>query len=227
MKYTRNTSRLPPAQRALGIAIGVLALAGAPASSMAAIVCSSPSLPVPANQDGTYLNLQTGGTSNSEAGTPGWDINLYASGVPTLLLYFYWPTIPADNAGGVSTGTVYNVLNSGDTIGPTQTYSTVSGGPVPYANWHSGQTGKYLGLRFYNENTLALNYGWIQLDTGAGSGFPATVNQYCYDDTGAAIAAGALPAPTPRPAPVPTLSAWSMALLGMGLAALAGLRRKR
>ncbi len=79
MKDTRNTSLPPPAQRALGIAIGVLALAGAPASSMAAIVCSSPSpaLSVPATFDGTYLNLQTGVASATDAGAPGWDINPY------------------------------------------------------------------------------------------------------------------------------------------------------
>lgn len=218
MKYTRNTSLSLLAQRALGIAIGVLALAGAPASSMAAIVCSSPShaLSIPPTFDGTYLNLQTGVASATDMGAPGWDINPYAA--PSKLA-FNWPS----GAGGVSSGGVYSVLNSGDTIGPAQTYIDYTD-PVAAGNWGTMQTGKYFGLRFYNENTAAINYGWIQLNTGPTSGFPATINQYCYDDTGAAIAAGALP--TPTPVPVPTLSAWSMALLGMGLAALAGLRRK-
>lgn len=117
------------------------------------------------------------------------------------------------------------MLNSGDTIGPAQAYLAQAGGGNA-VNWRTTQTGKYFGLRFYNENTSAINYGWIQLNTSAASDFPATINQYCYDDTGAAIAAGALPAPTPTPTPVPTFSACSMALLRMGLAALAGLRRK-
>lgn len=189
---------------------------------MAAIVCSSPSLALSISPtfDGTYLNLQTGVASATPEGAPGWDINPYASGSQ---LAFFWS---ASTVGGVSTGTLYNVLNSGDTIGPAQAYIVFNSGENT-VNWQTTQTGKYLGLRFYNENTSAINYGWMQLNTGAASGFPATVNQYCYDDTGAAITAGALPAPTATPTPVPTLSAWSMALLGMGLAALAGLRRKR
>ena len=110
-------------------------------------------------------------------------------------LYFFWPTTPANSFGGASTATVYDALSSGATIGPAQTYIVNSGGggPAPFANWQTTQTGKYLGVRFFNESTSAINYAWLQLNTGASGGFPATINQFCYDNTGAAITAGTTP----------------------------------
>lgn len=183
-------------RRALGLSAGMLALAGAPVSGMAAIVCSSAPLSVPANIDGVYLNLVTGATGTSGSAVSGWDINLYQT---ASALYFFWPSTPANSAGGASTATVYDVLSAGAPIGPGQTYITNSGGggPAPFVNWQTTQTGKYLGIRFRNESTAAINYAWLQMDTGASGGFPATVNKYCYDNTGAAIAAGTMGVATP------------------------------
>lgn len=160
---------------------------------MAAIVCSSAAVPVPANIDGVYLNLVTGATGTAGSGVAGWDINLYQTGASAL--YFFWPTTPANSAGGASTATVYDALSAGAPIGSGQTYIVNSGGggAAPFANWQTTQTGKYLGVRFYNESTSAINYAWLQLNTGASGGFPATINQFCYDNTGATISAGTTP----------------------------------
>ena len=57
-------------------------------------------------------------------------------------------------------------------------------------NWQTANTGKYLGVRFFNEATSSVNYGWIQLDTGAAGGFPATLIQYCYQNDGTQIQTG-------------------------------------
>ena len=62
-----------------------------------------------------------------------------------------------------------------------------------FVNWQTTNTGKFLGVRFFNESTSAINYGWLQLDTGAAGGFPATINSNCYDNTGAGITAGTTP----------------------------------
>jgi len=177
-------------RRAIGLSAGALLLAGAPISGMAAINCSSSALSIPANVDGVYLNLATGATGTSGSGVGGWDINLYMTGASAL--YFFWPSTPANSAGGVSTATIYDALSAGATIGPAQTYIVNSGGggPAPFANWQTAQTGKYLGVRFYNESTSAINYAWAQMDTGASGGFPATINKYCYNKAGAAITAG-------------------------------------
>jgi len=162
-------------------------------SAMAAVVCSSAPVSVPANIDGVYLNVVTGATGTSGSGVSGWDINLYQTGASAL--YFFWPTTPASSFGGVATGTVYDSLTAGATVSSAQTYSVASGGggPTNYVNWQTttAQTGRYLGVRFYNEATSAINYGWLQMDTGAASGFPATINQFCYENTGAAITTGA------------------------------------
>lgn len=163
-------------------------------SAMAAVVCSSAPVSVPANLDGVYLNIATGATGTSGSGVSGWDINLYQTGTPAGL-YFFWPSTPASSYGGVATGTVYDSLLAGATVSAAQAYSVASGGggAANYVNWQTttAQTGRYLGVRFFNEATSAINYGWMQIDTGASNGFPATINQYCYDNTGAAIVTGA------------------------------------
>lgn len=179
-------------RRTLGLSAGAVVLSLASSASMAAVVCSPAAVPVPANIDGVYLNLVTNATGTSGGGVAGWDINLYQTGASAL--YFFWPT-PATSAGGVATGTVYDRLASGAPIGASQTYIQAAGGggPAAYANWQVAGTGGFLGIRFNNEATSTLNYGWLQLDTGASGGFPATINQYCYDNTGAQISAGTTP----------------------------------
>ena len=177
-------------RRAIGLSAAAIILAAAPVSGIAAITCSSAPLPVPATNDGVYLNLVTGATGSTGSAATGWDINLYKSG---SALYFYWPATPANSAGGVSTASVYDALAAGATIGSGQTYilNAAGGGPPSMVNWQTTQTGKYLGVRFYNESVSQINYGWLQLDTSASDvGFPATINQYCYDDSGATILAG-------------------------------------
>ena len=48
-------------------------------------------------------------------------------------------------------------------------------------------------MRFYNESTSSINYAWLQMNTGASGGFPATINQICRENTGVAITAGTTP----------------------------------
>jgi len=59
---------------------------------------------------------------------------------------------------------------------------------------------RYLGFTFFNNDSdsgvpdpASVRYGWVQITGGAGVGF--TIVGYAYDTTGAAIAAGMIPAP--------------------------------
>jgi hypothetical protein len=84
------------------------------------------------------------------------------------------------------------VLSSGATIDATSLYSTETPSTAAMANWRTTQTGKYLGVKFYNEGTAATNYGWIQVDTvSPTTGLPATIQSWCYQDNGTGITAGA------------------------------------
>lgn len=48
-------------------------------------------------------------------------------------------------------------------------------------------------MRICNESTSSINYAWLQMNTGASGGFPATINQICHENTGVAITAGTTP----------------------------------
>lgn len=176
----------------------LIAIAACVASpvAMAAIVCNSVTTPlaIPNNIDGVYINLVTGATGTAGGATAGWDVNMYATGTPSGL-YFFWPGAPANSFGGVAAGTVYSYLADGATIGPAQTYivSSGGGGEPPFANYRVTQSGGNLGVRFFNEATAAINYGWIEMSTTATSGFPASITGFCYENTGQAIVAGTTP----------------------------------
>ena len=176
-------------------ALAALAMASATLTSngaFAAVVCGPSAVPVPADINGVYFNIATGATGTSGGAVSGWDINLYQTG---SALYFFWPSSPASSFGGVAVGGVYQALNAGAVIDASATYivSSGGGGAAPYVNWQTTNTGKFLGVRFFNESTSSINYGWLQLDTGASGGFPATINSYCFENNGGAITAGTTP----------------------------------
>ncbi len=188
MQFTKFQYRKISALAALAIASATMTSTGA----FAAVVCGPSAVPVPADLDGVYFNIATGATGTAGGGVAGWDINLYLTG---SALYFFWPSAPASSFGGLAVGSVYEALSAGAVVDGSGTYSVASGGggAANYVNWQTTNTGKYLGVRFYNESTSAINYGWLQLDTGAAAGFPATINAYCYENTGGSIMTGTTP----------------------------------
>jgi len=106
------------------------------------------------------------------------------------------------------------LLTGGETVDGSLAYTSeaflVDGG-VPSAGWNAGATG-YAGFSF--DNGGVTNYGWLQIRLGA-SLDDFTVLQWAYDDSGGSIPVGSIPEPS------------TALLVGLGLAAVAGWRRRR
>jgi hypothetical protein len=188
---TSTFAKPPVSRRALLNHTALVAIAAGLALgasvSHAAIVDSGPiSIAVPNNIDGVYLNVVTGATGTSGGGTAGWDINLYATGGG---LTFFWPSSPANSSGGVATAEpLYLPQPVGSVISVASFFSAASGGAgaAPFANFRVTGTNN-LGIRFFNETTSAINYGYITIETTAASGFPATIQRIVYGNAGEAV----------------------------------------
>jgi len=171
---------------------------------------------IPLNFDGVYLNVVTGATGTSGAGTPGWDINPYGA---TALTWFT-PGTPAASHGlvrgqGSSTTFVDNLAGLSNYVidgSASQNYGTGTNETTGATAFVFNSSNNIVGFRFFNEATGAVNYGWMRLSLGASFGSTRSIVDYAYEDTGAGIVAGAIPGPG------------AIALLG--LAGLAGRRRR-
>lgn len=162
------------------------AFAAAP-SADAAIVYSGPvSINVPATTSGVYLNLVTGAATTTPV--TGWDFNPWGS----TSLNFYFNT---GGGGMTQNGTSFALLSNFDYIGPLFNFLGSTTSSTALAPYRAGETGGYLGIRFLNESTGATDYGWVQLTTTGATGYPATITGYAYENTGAALFAGAVPEP--------------------------------
>ena len=135
---------------------------------------------------GFSVNFVTGEMSSGSVA--GLDLAI-AQGDPYLwgpVMYFIWGS--EENAG-VASATVrsYLVLGPGDTIGPSSTFIRDGWGQsTAFFNYWRGMNG-YLGVKFMNEDTGEVNYGYVHMLTTSGTGFPAMIMDYAYDNTGAAI----------------------------------------
>ncbi len=177
--------------------------------AQADVIYSGPlALAVPNNIGGIYLDLVTGQTAT--AFFTGYDINPYSSSGTLRLL-------PATGSGLVAPTTAgpASALTFGAFIGSTDIFTTSS----VATNFLVTGT-EYLGLKFVNTTTSAVNYGWIQFQTTATTGFPATILGYAYENTGGAITAGQVVA-VPEPS---TTMALGLGALSLGAA---GVRRWR
>lgn len=166
-----------------------LAITLTPAPALAALVCSGPlELAVPQSGEGLYINLVNGDVGESEGQVPGFDVDPYAAqnSDPAQQLKFYWGPSSNGGAGVASAGDTYAVLQPGETIGPDSLFTRAAFTGDTSA-WQAGVAEGHLGMRFTNEAAGLLNYGWLRLRSSAPLGFPLTVVDACYDDSGAAV----------------------------------------
>lgn len=173
------------------VATAVLASSLLMGEARADLVCDhGPTLPVSIAAPGTYFFQAAYADAFQTTSTPsyGWSIKFFPDVSGALGM--------GSGGGGalapfVSDGTSILVLDAGTTIGSSSTYGDqFGGGDSTY--WSASNVGKYLGFRVRNQQSLVM-YGWMQLDTTAPQGFPATINHYCYQDSGASVVAGELP----------------------------------
>jgi hypothetical protein len=144
------------------------------------IVDSGPvSLTVPAGGD-MMLNLVTGAWTPWSANS-GADFNPYAGTGGALSFYVFGDEVTGQAAVAESAGSAqYGVLSAGTVVGPSSPWT--SSGQSNSNNWR-GVTG-YIGLYFRNEDTGTFNYGYVELQTSAGTGLPLTITRYVYNSAG-------------------------------------------
>ncbi|HET9031634.1 MAG TPA: hypothetical protein VFN25_01885 [Dokdonella sp.] len=169
-----------------------LAIAAVTVSSIraeAAVVCSNlpAALDIPNTFDGLYINFVTGTSGTTSGAVPGWDSNIWSS---SGSMKFFASTSAANASAVVGSAGEASLLAPGTMIDSS---SAVLTGVLNAAAFEVGVTNGYVGFAFNNEGTSTTNYGWASLTTTSGGGFPATLNQYCYDDSGAGIMAGTTP----------------------------------
>lgn len=155
----------------------------------ASVVCSSTeSIPVPQNGEGIYINLANGQHGPTEGSVPGFDFNPYAqqTSTPPLQLRFYWGPSANNGAGVASVGATYAVLGAGERIDANSLFTRM-GATGDTSAWQAGVAQGFLGVRFTIEPTATLVYGWVRLSTTAPLGFPATVTDWCYEESGSGI----------------------------------------
>ncbi|MEG3122440.1 PEPxxWA-CTERM sorting domain-containing protein [Sphingomonas sp. GB1N7] len=176
------------------------------------------SISVPNNIDGVYINVITGATGTSSTTVPGYDLNPYNNGAG---LTFFSAASPGGTvANGTTSGTSAALdLSAGFVIGATSTF--VTGQAVGTAFQVGGS--HIVGFKFVNEATGAVNYGYARITTatgtGTGLGFPATITQLVYENTGASLTVAAAGGAVPEPA------TWGMMILGFGMIGAAARKR--
>ncbi|WP_257385792.1 hypothetical protein [Tahibacter caeni] len=159
--------------------------------------------PIPSTIDGLYIDLVTGATATTPRDVPGWDFNPfnYSSASVNAALAFFVPNPPLELVGILATGTPGNTavaqnLPLGATVGANPATGFYNRAITRGTNFHTAGV-RYLGLRFFNEATGAINYGWVQISsgdgTGAEAGFPASIVGYCYESDGSPITVGFTP----------------------------------
>lgn len=171
-------------------ALIALATCVASPAAMAAVICNSLATPltIPNNSNGVYINFVTGATGTSGAGVAGFDFNPWGNG--GNLAFYMGADVDPNNGALVP---VYTSVSAGSPIGAAQTFSGASSTTANMAAWTAGLVNAYMGVSFTNEGTGVINYGWLRMTTTAATGFPATINAFCYDNTGATINAGTTP----------------------------------
>lgn len=167
------------------------------------------SVPTTNGQGGIYIDMELFTHYNSitngsqPGGGPGpltstWDFNFYQSRPSSgQSLRFYYNTglgnvhssSPARYSYGLISGTQNTNVSSGTLIDASSTWGQVVGLTNFYNN-----TG-LMGVKFQNNANNTTLYGWIRLSGGAANGFPATIVDWAFEDSGAGITAGAVPEP--------------------------------
>jgi len=178
------------------------------AASAAIVHWADANLVIPATIDGLYINVETRTSGSAGSAVSGWDLNPYAA---TSLTWFNATGTGMMRFPGVTTGSAGN-LALGTVVGAAGSYGSgaVTVGAAA-GNWQLNAS-NYFGFRFVGADG-GTKYGWGRFVIGASIfGADRTIAEIAYEDSGASINVGTVPAPG------------AIALLG--LAGLAHRRRR-
>ena len=184
------------------LALAAVATAAVAATSNADVVYSGPvNIVVPANIDGTYMNVETGQYVNGPgSGAPGWDVNPYGTSTTAVSLFAATGTGYMRNPGaGTSTGRTNLAENTN--IGSTSFFYGSSSATIGtlVGQWSANSSGIY-GFKFRTAADgagPATHYGWMRIAIGANAA-TRTIVDYAYESIeGASIAAGVGGGPPP------------------------------
>ncbi len=199
--------------RLAACAAALAGTAGLLSSAHATVVVFNTPIVVPNNFDGIYLNFLTGGYGSSGAASPGWDWNPYNSGTT---LSFFWNATPSPAGGvaGTSTGPYIDMGYSAPISGAS-TFAQVTAGAATAAFQTAGT--HFLGFRFWNESTNAINYGYATLFVAGTNGFPLTITGWAYENSGGPVTTLGPLTPFPEPSTGALLSIGALVLGATGL----------
>lgn len=207
--FSNTASRLALAASTLAGAASV-----APTRADGAIVEYMTPIAVPNNNTGVYINFATG--ANGTTAGAGWDFNPYSQ---MSTLGFYWAGAGVSAAGLGTLGSYADLLVGTVVSGATVFNADSSGAATSNLRATSGV--HILGFRFQNEAAGGqVQYGYAFVQTTSGSGFPATILGWRFEDTGAPITVAGAPAAVPEP------STWLGGIAAGALAVRAWRRRK-
>lgn len=177
-------------------ALAAVVLAGALLGSLPAlqgqvIYSGIQDIPIPADFDGVYLDLDTGTSSTTEIA--GWEVNAFFGGYAIANSAAFQPvrlTTAVDSA-------VLN-LAPGTPVGAGGTYATAEAGSEGHIGNAVGQfaggSEGYLGFRFTPQGGGGPYYGWMRVvltvDEPGG-----LIRDWAYDTTGGSLEVAAVPEP--------------------------------
>jgi hypothetical protein len=199
----------------------ILSIGGTPTAraARAAIVYSGPlnlAVPVGTSSNRIWIDITTFTTSTTGSFT-GWDIALWGSDPRFLTVNS--ASLSNNRFIGTGTGTPTPIarLEPGSVIGSTSTFGTNGGGSLVMPTYSPApgpilpNSENIVGFR-HVVGTQTL-FGWMSINVGSDM-LTRTITGIAYEDSGASIQAGAIPAPG------------AVALLGLG-GAFAGRGRRR
>ena len=160
MKLSSFLQNVRTAPLSASILLGAAILASTPALQAQVFYSGIQDIPIPADFDGVYLDLDTGTSSTSA--TAGWDLNPFFGGYAIANKDSFQPVRLTSAVDGV----VLN-LAQGTSVGPGSTFATGEAGSEGHIGGGGGQfavgSEGYIGFQFTPEGGSGLYYGWMRL----------------------------------------------------------------